>query len=239
MSKSAQDPNHVATSALSTADLSTAEIRIEDSGGTPHLYTGDVGPGSKVIFMVDNNLDSVTVSFNPKSGEVPLVGCPESFRIGSGAPVEFEVASVEPGTYDFEVQKAGHPTLSARLVVGGPDVPKLAKTGFVIRPRGSALLSYQNLNASLGAPVPDMLIHVSCAESLSSNPPSMVVRRPDGTSQTLEQENCAVPVDGFGRVATVALVSSKGADKEGSPPGHGQTGGTEQVEVVVEPEGGG
>ena len=216
----------------------TALVRIEETADGPRLYTGDVRPGGRVVLMAESSVgEYVSVTF--AEGGQPLVGVGDSFLLGSGASVEFAVAQVPDGHYAFTVEASNTTLLEARLAVSSEG--SLEKTGFVIRAgrgaSGSALLLFRR--ASI-----ESSIDLEVEDRLEGTRPEVSIRETGKLPEVLETANRSIPVAGVGCVATVYL-GSRGGDERPAPPsagygrGKGQTGGTEQVEIVIDPDGGG
>ncbi len=211
------------SSTQATQDASnTVVIHVE--GDPARLYTGHLRAGSRVVLMVETiSAAGVTVTFD--GGATPFVGCGSAFILEGGAPVDFVVAKDADGEYGFRLESGALSVEGCRLVVT-PD-GDLDKTGFLVREIGSSLRvsqwAYQRMDGkeSLGLKVQ------ASADQLSQ----VSILQPGGEPQPLTGSEVEVPVTGFGCVATVSLTAKAAPTVLGK----GQTGGTEHVEIVVEP----
>lgn len=224
-------PESNPTSQFRQETQNVAKVCVEGGPQGRRLYlgdgrpgSGDLRPGSRLVLMVESAIGSaVTVTFENEAE--PLVGCGSSFRLGAGVPVEFVVDAAAEGEYAFRIDGRGRSVEGCRLVVASDGA--LDRAGFAIRESdtdlSATLLSYL---PTTGAPtLPLEVVDTTGGQA------RVAVREPGGEPQALEgSASLEIPVSCFGCVAIVSLVNAQSAVL-----GKGQTGGTEQVEVVAIP----
>lgn len=226
-------PTHPSPAKTSTGGHPPVVVQIEDTPDGPKLFTGDLRPGSGVVFEIDPSVGtSVTVRF--EEGE-PLEGLGAAFDVTPGAPVEAVVRAGVSGSFGV-IFEAGPETITGCRLVVIPD-GSLDKSGFrCSRPA-------TNLRAStlwyLYSEGPVNALDLEVRNQTDSGQQIAIVE-PGVEGLEVAQHAVgvgvnppiAVPIGSRGHAASVCLESQ---EQNAAEDPDIQTGGTEQVDIFIEP----
>jgi hypothetical protein len=212
----------------------TALLQIESTPLGSKLFTDDTRPGGRVVFEVDAAGPNVVVRFD--GNREPFVEAGSSFDLSPGASVEFTVKEGAAGNFPFQTETSSQILKGFRLAV--EQNGNLDRSGFSFAGTASALsvhelcfLRVESLVSSLDLEVINRTNReqqILIVETASGN---LIERNLGGETTTQIPISILPPTRGPERGALISLTT----DARGTPENDYQSGGTEQVEIIIEP----
>ena len=223
--------------------LSDAIVQARESLGSPRLFSVAVKPSGQVMFSVDHTLGKIRVEF--QGTNVPLDNVTSPFDIFPGS-VAFRVKSnAAEAHYAFKVQPFDQKMnpieiLETMLTVEVAENGPLDKIGFACSDSQPIIL--QTLLTMGSATTCQVMIANMQNEDSYLN---LFVPGQKEFSLHLKPSQIAmqsVPVQGFGGMLRVKVVKNGSSESvQATPPSNEpkevtQSGGTEQFEIIIEPD---
>lgn len=204
------------------AVIPTAVIQIQDSPEGPKLYTAKIRPGGRVFFSTHPSVGRIVVAFDDAE---PLEGVGIQFDVFPGGPVVLSIKTEARGEYYFRMHSERGPGGLLKLDV--EEEGMIDRTGFCVGP--GEVRSQQCFLPAQGGE-----LRLQVFNFLDSDQ-DLVVLGPGGKSSDWkvaanDSRGMQFPRDGLGGNLMVRLRPAT------DPFPRLEAGGTEQVEVIIEPD---
>lgn len=205
-----------------------AKFSVLEHNGDPSLFLGDLGPGSQVLLGVQMGSAPITISFDGRS---PFIGVERSICLNPGPPVPFTIRHDARGHYVFTVEGLLI-TPGAQLAVSA-DAP-ISKIGFQLNPAQELTLQayVKGLPGELVVTSANLTDRRVTLKWVESEKPER-----DHRLEPRMLKERLLETSGFGVAVAIRLQSgtrSAGTRSLSTIPD--QSGGTEQIEIIVEPD---